>query len=156
TNDPVSYNAITNIPLPYSIKWYRNNILTYTGNTSFWNDFIIAGNNSVYAVLSSPTQCLLPDSVISNSIKVSNVTSVSSFIPEGFSIYPNPTESKLMIEGLNINDEYKIFDGLGNIIRSGKANKTSITLDVSELANGVYQIYFMRSAKTWTTQFLKQ
>ena len=60
-----------------------------------------------------------------------------------FKIYPNPANNNVTVYSKTINDEavIKIFDVIGNELKSEQNNqnqKTSYTINVSDLANGIY------------------
>jgi hypothetical protein len=156
TNDPIVYMASTNVPPPYIIEWYRNNSLNHTSITNTWSDFLLAGANIVYAVIKSPTQCLNPDSAKSNNLEIVNITGVGNVFPNGFSIYPNPTEYVLTIEGLEFGDEYVIYDALGKKLLNGKSIANSLRLDVGQYSNGIYHIHFSRNQLKWTAKFIRK
>jgi hypothetical protein len=156
TGDPITYTAITNVPLPYSIEWYRNTALSFTGTTNTWSTTIQPNTNAVYAVIKSPSQCLSPDSAKSNQLEVLNITSINGILPHGFLLYPNPTEHILNIEGLKYGDEFVIYDALGKVVLSSKANNTTQQVDVSNFASGNYQIIFSRKQQQWSVKFIKK
>lgn len=156
TGDPITYTATTNVPNPYTIDWYRNSILSATTSTNTWNDFIVAGNNQIYAVIKNPTVCITPDSATSAIHDVHNVTGISEVLPDGFSIYPNPATSELNIVGLKPNDEFKIINNLGQVILKDKNfQSSSKNIKVDALANGIYSIILIRNDKQWIARFEK-
>lgn len=157
TGDPITYTATTNVPLPYSIDWYRNLSLLNTSISNTWNTTIVAGVNNIYAVIKSPTNCLSPDSAKSTTLSILNVTGVSEVLPQGFSFYPNPTDNQLTIEGLMINDKINLYNSLGQIIFS-EMNSTgnSKTIQVTSYPTGNYIILFERNNQKWQIQFQKK
>ena len=70
-------------------------------------------------------------------------------------IMPNPVTDQLFIKSdLNI-DQVLIHNNLGQLVNT--FNRTSIqTIDVSNYANGVYQVSFIVADRSWTTLFVKQ
>ena len=157
TGDPITYTASTNVPSPYSIDWYRNLSLANTSIVNTWNTTITAGSNNIYAVIKSPSNCLSPDSAKSSSLAILNVTGVSIFFPQGFRIYPNPTDNQLIIEGLQKNDKISLYNFLGQLVYSASSsdNKTNL-IQVSSYPVGNYIIRFERNNLKWQSQFEKK
>lgn len=54
-----------------------------------------------------------------------------------FSIYPNPANSTLNINGGNIEYSYIMFNGMGQMVANGKAQGTE-QINVNDMAKGVY------------------
>ena len=54
-----------------------------------------------------------------------------------FSIYPNPVNSTLNIDGGNAEYSYMMFNGMGQMVANGKAQGTE-QINVSDMAKGVY------------------
>jgi len=157
TGDPITYTASTNVPSPYSIDWYRNLSLANTSIVNTWNTTITAGSNNIYAVIKSPSNCLSPDSAKSSSLAILNVTGVSTFVPQGFRIYPNPTDNQLIIEGLQKNDKISLYNFLGQLVYSASSsdNKTNL-IQISSYPVGNYIIRFERNNLKWQSQFEKK
>ena len=61
---------------------------------------------------------------------------------ESVSIYPNPANSMLTIDGGNAEYTYTMYNGMGQIVANGKANGVE-RVNVSDMAKG---IYFLRLA----------
>ncbi len=71
------------------------------------------------------------------------------------SIYPNPAQDILTIESEGvIVDKIYVQDVTGNIVKTVIANTN--TIDISELANGIYFIKLMDSENNITKKFVKQ
>ena len=157
TGDPITYTATTNVPSPYSIDWYRNLSLSNTSIINTWNTTIVTGTNDIYAVIKSPTNCLSPDSAKSSALTILNVTGVSTFFPQGFSIYPNPTSNQLIIEGLLKNDKISLYNYLGQLIFSELNSDSKLkVIPVSNYSTGIYIIQFERNKMNWRVQFEKK
>jgi beta-glucanase (GH16 family) len=67
---------------------------------------------------------------------------------ESFSMYPNPTNQALTIQILpmHLNENYVIWNNLGQQVQTGKISGLSSTIDVSSLSAGVYTISIGNSA----------
>ena len=89
----------------------------------------------------------IPDFCLANDILAGNV-SVPGLDEALISIYPNPTAANLQITGLNNEEvELLIYDNLGKIVleENGKAKNGKLTIDLSPLSNGVYNLFLYQS-----------
>jgi uncharacterized repeat protein (TIGR01451 family) len=57
-----------------------------------------------------------------------------------FNVYPNPAKEQLYIDANTNIDKVTIYDLLGKTIKSTMVNGTSTTVDVSEMASGLYLV----------------
>ena len=57
-------------------------------------------------------------------------------------MYPNPVEDLLNITGIEVGTQFKLTDMRGQIVRSNTFSESNASLDVSELASGVYLATF--------------
>lgn len=73
-----------------------------------------------------------------------------------FSIYPNPTTEKLMIESQVVVNQYDIYDITGAMIMSKPINEKSFEIDVSELPVGTYLIKMSANDIVQTKHFIKE
>jgi hypothetical protein len=73
-------------------------------------------------------------------------------------IFPNPTNSNLNILNPDNFEEFKIINSIGQLIKSDyvKSDNNLISIDVSNLSNGVYFISFEKDSKTVVKKFIKQ
>lgn len=70
----------------------------------------------------------------------SGATGFQSISVSVISIFPNPTDGKITITGLNSNAEIAIFDSKGRSIHLEIASSTNIQLDLSWVREGIYYI----------------
>lgn len=73
-----------------------------------------------------------------------------------FSIYPNPTTEKLMIESQVVVNQYDIYDITGAMVMSKPVNEKSFEIDVSELPVGTYLIKMSANDIVQTKHFIKE
>lgn len=86
----------------------------------------------------------------SNLFSIKKVNSVESNEAEMFSIYPNPAENKIFVEGENIS-MVELYNSLGQKVLSVEgASKTSV--DVSSCDNGVYFVRVLTNDGVATTK----
>lgn len=74
---------------------------------------------------------------------------------EKISIYPNPTQSWLTIDGLNKQDEIILFDRLGRHIMSGYTKDQQYKLDISDQPQGVIIIRIRRGYNDYYFKVIK-
>jgi hypothetical protein len=72
--------------------------------------------------------------------------------PDNFQVYPNPTKDVLNIE-FNINEDgiIQINDMLGNEVKRVLCKTSHVTIDVSDLNEGVYNVNYMTNDKKIVT-----
>ncbi len=62
--------------------------------------------------------------------------------------YPNPFRTTLILERLPENDEIKIVDIMGNVLKTvATRNKSTVTLDLTSLHKGLYFIHYTEEGK---------
>ncbi|MDP5105135.1 MAG: T9SS type A sorting domain-containing protein, partial [Polaribacter sp.] len=71
-------------------------------------------------------------------------------------MYPNPTTNTLNISAANTIENAQIYNVLGKKVMSLNINKTSESIDVSNLASGVYLIKYQVNKAIGTSKFIKQ
>jgi len=81
-----------------------------------------------------------------------------SLTKTSFNVFPNPTTSELNIQvGANENGEIRIFNANGQLVRSfNNFNNGTTKVDVSNLANGVYEVQYQNENGTSNQRFVKQ
>ena len=76
---------------------------------------------------------------------------------EMFKVSPNPTINQLTISGTHSNgDSYTIIDMTGKTVMMGEITSDNQTLNVDNLANGMYILDIITSDKTQKVQFVKE
>ncbi|MCC6726509.1 MAG: T9SS type A sorting domain-containing protein [Saprospiraceae bacterium] len=86
-----------------------------------------------------------------------NSPSLERLAPK-LSIAPNPSSGALRVLGLNAANEgfaYRIADGCGRVVRTGKMTSGEPSLDVSNLTDGVYSIAFLMGEEQAVCRFVK-
>jgi len=80
-------------------------------------------------------------SVTSNSALLDITSSINADLPEGVSIYPNPTYGHLQIDAAGIS-RYKVMDLTGRVIIEKEVNSNSVNIDLTGFDEGTYMIQF--------------
>lgn len=88
-------------------------------------------------------------------------TTVITFLKEikngqSFSIYPNPANDFLFIEncGSSLTFDYQIFNGMGQLIKTGNSNENKIKISI--LNTGQYFIQIRSNKESYVSKFIKQ
>lgn len=73
-------------------------------------------------------------------------------------IYPNPTYGDIRFElsGNQTIEKYSIFDASGKLINNGNCDNSTLTMDLSKHAKGIYLIELMIENKTFLYKVIKQ
>ena len=85
-----------------------------------------------------------------------STASVSNNVLASISMYPNPTSSKLNISAVKTIKNVEIYNVLGKKVMNLNVNETSKSIDVSNLATGVYLIKYQVENTVGTAKFIKQ
>lgn len=72
------------------------------------------------------------------------------------SIYPNPASNRLNISAASTIQNAEIYNVLGKKVMNVTINKTSESIDISNLASGVYMIKYNIENNVGTAKFIKQ
>jgi hypothetical protein len=81
--------------------------------------------------------------------------SADTFNTSNVKLYPNPTSTSLTIEAKNAIESISIYNVLGQEVMSKNPMSNSMTMDVSNLQNGLYFVNSTIEGKTSTTKFIK-
>ncbi len=83
-----------------------------------------------------------------------NDSTLSLAIPfDDLSIYPNPTEDILLIEGLETESRYFLRNGLGSIVQSGIIRKEENQIILKDFPSGIYILSISSTESIGNTQF---
>ena len=98
----------------------------------------VATSDGSYAVIITQSQC----TDTSTCYNVTGVGIADNRIPDAIRVYPNPTEGKINIEGIDAKKEtiVKIWNSNGDIVFSEKAKKASFIINLGEEPRGTYLI----------------
>lgn len=109
-------------------------------------DFVSADNNLFFFLMHANSN---------SQLRIYNPETSSSIQPENrtYSIYPNPTRSKVNITGLIDSSEINVIDSNGRIVQryEGQIN----TIDVSNLASGIYSLQIVKGNSSKLVRFIK-
>jgi uncharacterized protein YjdB len=142
-----------------NINWYRNGQPLLGGT----NGILLINQNGIYFALREVTFGLR--TCYSDTSNILNVTNVGIDLPNSpnISAYPIPTSSTLNIRGILEQEpvEMHMSDVSGREVTGqwylADRSESTITLDVSDLAGGIYQLKIkaLNSSETYFVRFIK-
>lgn len=102
--------------------------------------------------------------VIASTMQVDNITASTTLSRKDFdnkttfSIYPNPSRSKLniILPKFTDNAKVEVYNILGARVYKSELNKLNTSIDVSKWNSGVYLVRVSSDAETLTKRFVKQ
>ena len=126
-------------------QWYRNDTLlsntthldTFPIPIPYYQCYSVSVSNSNGCRATSDTVCFSP----------SNTTGINSISETAIKIFPNPAETTLYIEGVQLGTVLQITNILGEIVMQKTADAVTTTLDITHLAKGMYLINKVRFVK---------
>lgn len=89
------------------------------------------------------------------SLEDASVLSTVEFASESISMYPNPASNRIYFTNLPNAGNYRIYDTLGSLIQQGNLKNTAKTIDVSNIAAGIYVVEIMIGTQSKTFKLLK-
>ncbi|MBL7704029.1 MAG: T9SS type A sorting domain-containing protein [Taibaiella sp.] len=73
----------------------------------------------------------------------------------GLKIYPNPVSGVMTIEGLSGNATLRVLDLSGRLVLETQHNASKVTLDLSQLLDGIYHLQVISGTATSVEKFIK-
>ena len=115
---------------------FRNGIeIGQTEETTYTDEDLYSEINFTYCVIANYED----GSSVPQCIEVMAELSIEESTNE-FSIYPNPTNSTLFINGGNAEYTYTMYNGMGQVMATGKAKGTE-QISVESMAEGIYFLH---------------
>ena len=115
---------------------FRNGIeIGQTEETTYTDEDLYSEINFTYCVIANYED----GSSVPQCIEVMAELSIDENTNE-FSIYPNPTNSTLFINGGNAEYTYTMYNGMGQVMATGKAKGTE-QISVESMAEGIYFLH---------------
>lgn len=140
------------------IDWYLSGVFQTSTVVDTWIRQIPDNKaDTLYAVLFTSGGCFDPDTAITNQlVTTGTVTGFADLVPEGFDLYPNPTQSTFMVEGVREGDKVQIFNAIGQVVYTQTFQQKAEKVDISLLAAGLYLAHFIREDQRWVIKVLKK
>jgi hypothetical protein len=99
-------------------------------------------------------------SQLSVNIILEESVAVDDVVAESISLYPNPatTQISMSLPGDNVSYNFQLVDVTGKIVTAGSAQNTNgiLTVDVSALTHGLYQINLVSNSRLFYGRFVRQ
>jgi hypothetical protein len=133
--------------------WFSNNGITYntiSGATS--QNYSPTQNGYCFVIVTDNNSC---DSDTSNIIHFTSVDIPEIIANNEIIIYPNPTNDKINIEGLQAGT-MELISSTGHIIKNFKITGTKTILDMSNLSVGVYVLRMKSKDGIVTKKLIKE
>ncbi|PWJ40083.1 T9SS type A sorting domain-containing protein [Sediminitomix flava] len=145
-------NILTASPAD-TYQWYKDNEVIVGATDATYN---ASEENGLFHVEIQIGDC----SHTSTKVAVGEITSVDDdFVKSNFKIYPNPTEGKLSIDILHLNNSsltINLFHLTGKqLLHKSYPPSSSIELDLQSLISGVYILEIINDGKRITERIIK-
>ena len=130
--------TVTNAGSSYNIKWFNNSVLFNTTTLPTVAYTKAAGTDNITAtVISTSAGCY--DSTTS-AVHMVTVTpaGVNTVIPEQLSIYPNPSQGVLHIDGVTTQTHYQLLNIVGSSLLQNTLTPGSNTIPIQSLPPAIY------------------
>jgi hypothetical protein len=123
-------------------QWTRNGTNITGAISNIWGASTLSNNDQICVDMTSGYLCPNPKTAKSNCIKVSIESTgiVGVWTGKEPSIYPNPTNDKLTIEGIDKGTKIQLSDVLGRVVIKATATSETTELTMSHLAAGSYML----------------
>jgi len=128
-------NTVLTSSMAPQYQWYKDGIVINGANNMTYT----ATSNGIYKVLGSIAGC--SSGIFSNEIELFYVGSLDLKNDEKISIAPNPARTYSRISGLKKGEIISIYQNDMKLIHQYIATDTELTIDLSQLSNGLYYIY---------------
>lgn len=133
------------------------NTVPVTGESAFSRDYSIMDVQPLQGINFYRLKMIDAD----GKFAYSNIVAVKINADNKLRIFPNPARRILFVEanGTNENSIFQIVDGSGRKLQELKVfltGATSFSIDISNLANGVYNLVLLKKEKTEVQTFIKK
>lgn len=91
-----------------------------------------------------------------NTISVEECLGLEDNSLTAISVYPNPTDGKLILSNLAENTSFKVVSTSGQVVLQGSVSATANTIDLSAFENGVYVLQLAQEQGIQTIRIVKK
>ena len=126
-----------------------------TNNRLRFRNIANSNNDQIYfdQVIITGVDAIAPIAVTNGDI----LRSFNQDAMENIRLFPNPTSTQLTIEILEGNyDEITVFSATGTLVKAVDPSSENMTIDVSQLASGMYFVKFVSNGLAVTKRFIKK
>lgn len=130
--------TVTNAGNNPKYQWKVNGVSMVGATSSTWGAATLNDNDKVTCEVTSSYICPQPQKVTSNVITLKVKTGINNLAANNISIYPNPTQTTLTVEGVTKGTIIQLKDVLGRQVIYTTAAQTKTVLNTSQLTAGNY------------------
>ncbi len=154
---PSDWNYVVSAANEYEISLSKLDIITNTNNTLgvLFSFLDWSSGNEITWPDGGYTNLGIPNSYADMILKFETSVIENSIYPDEICVFPNPSNDRIEIEGLN-NVTMEIMDIRGHIIKSIDASDTKTSIDISELSAGIYILRARLCKGIITKKFFKE
>ncbi len=149
-------------------KWLKNNVVIPGATTNTYVTSTLADKDVITAVVQSDAMCAMPDTAMSNTIRIRIIPTDVYSLDNGsdISLYPNPNNGSFIIKGSIRNTasdkvSVEILNMIGQVIYSNIVSLQNGTIDSrinlnNDIANGLYLLRLKAGAQQDIMRFTLQ
>ncbi len=128
---------------------------TFTGNGVSGNVFDpnIAGIGT-HTITYSYTDGNGCENTITMTAHVDGCLGVDEVPLEGVTLFPNPNNGEFVITGLEIGEEFSVFDNNGRLVHTGIADSESVQVNLPDVESSIYYLQSTKGGKEGRIKFL--
>ncbi|HAE29902.1 MAG TPA: hypothetical protein DCF89_02215 [Flavobacteriales bacterium] len=142
--------TITNGVATIDLTWPAGTMPATTTFEVLWSDDQFAGNNMVKAGTGNDA---LGNIDTTNVCPTASVKDISFY---NIDVYPNPVSNVINVRSEFTIDNLSVLDLTGRTVKQQISNNKEFSLDVSELAKGIYLVKLTSGEKQAVTKFIKK
>jgi hypothetical protein len=134
--DTVTFTGYPSNPTGLSFKWKKNGHYINGISSAAYTTYNLTAEDTICLVAYSSIPCTQPDSVVACKTLTTGVEGVQR---KGISIYPNPVENELVIEGADTATVF-VYDILSRNIYKGELSYKQIKINTTSWVQGTYLV----------------
>ena len=142
--------TITNGVATIDLTWPAGTMPETTSFAILWSDDTMGGNNMLNAGDGTDATGNIDTA---NDCSTANVKEISFY---NIDVYPNPASNVINVRSEFTIDNLSVFDLMGRTVKQQISNNKEFSLDVSDLAKGIYLVKLTSGEKEAVTKFIKE
>lgn len=109
-----------------------------------------------YTITYSYTDANGCSNTASNNIFVDECLGLENNVLSNVSVYPNPTDGKLIVSNVSAETSFKVIAASGQVVLNGKVSNAANTIDLSAVNNGIYMLQLTQEQAIQTIRIVKK